>query len=79
MADADLRLQRRPGPGSPDTLARTFAVHPEYLKDASAGEGDVNFWDLGPELTRPARSLKALDHPAGHGKRRHERHDRPRL
>ena len=22
------------------------------------GEGEVNFWDLGPELTRPARSLK---------------------
>ncbi len=40
----------------PAHLARTFAVHPEYLKDASAGE--VNFWDLGPELTRPARSLK---------------------
>ena len=42
----------------PRYLARTFAVHPEYLKDASVGEGEVNFWDLGPELTRPARSLK---------------------
>lgn len=42
----------------PRYLARTFAVHPEYLKDASAGEGEANFWDLGPELTRPARSLK---------------------
>ena len=40
------------------SLARCFAVHPEYLKDASVGEGEVNFWDLGPELTRPARSLK---------------------
>ena len=42
----------------PRYLAKTFAVHPEYLKDASAGEGEANFWDLGPELTRPARSLK---------------------
>ena len=41
----------------PQSLARSFAVHPEYLKDVSAGE-NVNFWDLGPELTRPARSLK---------------------
>ena len=41
----------------PQSLARAFAVHPEYLKDVSAGE-NVNFWDLSPELTRPARALK---------------------
>ena len=41
----------------PQSLARSFAVHPEYLKDVSAGE-NVNVWDLGPELTRPARALK---------------------
>lgn len=39
-------------------LLRSFATHPEYLKDAEAKEGQINFWDLGPELTRPARCLK---------------------
>lgn len=35
-------------------LVNSFAAHPEYLRDAES----VEFWDLGPELTRPARSLK---------------------
>lgn len=39
-------------------LAKSFSAHPEYLKDAAGGEESVEFWDLGPELTRPARSLK---------------------
>lgn len=39
-------------------LVRSFAVHPEYLADAGAFDGSPDFWDLGPELTRPARSLK---------------------
>ena len=39
------------------TLFSSFNEHPEYLKDAGAGSG-VEFWDLGPELTRPARALK---------------------
>ncbi len=39
-------------------LAQSFASHPEYLKDSEATEESVEFWDLGPELTRPARSLK---------------------
>lgn len=39
-------------------LVRSFAAHPEYLKDAETTAGSVEFWDLGPELTRPARSLK---------------------
>lgn len=39
-------------------LLRSFAVHPEYLKDAGAFTQSPDFWDLGPELTRPARSLK---------------------
>lgn len=39
-------------------LLRSFAVHPEYLKDAGAFNQSPDFWDLGPELTRPARSLK---------------------
>ena len=40
------------------SLARSFAVHPEYLRDAAAPGDQINYWDLGPELTRPARSLK---------------------
>lgn len=39
-------------------LANSFAAHPEYLKDAQASEDSIEFWDLGPELTRPARALK---------------------
>lgn len=40
------------------TLVNSFAAHPEYLKDAQASQDSVEFWDLGPELTRPARGLK---------------------
>ncbi|MGI6009902.1 MAG: pyridoxal phosphate-dependent decarboxylase family protein [Ruminococcus sp.] len=43
---------------SQGALIRSFAAHPEYLKDAEISEGDAEFWDLGPELTRPARALK---------------------
>lgn len=39
-------------------LIRSFCVHPEYLKDAKVKESQTNYWDLGPELTRPARALK---------------------
>ena len=39
-------------------LAETFQARPEYLRDARAADDAVNFWDLGPELTRPARALK---------------------
>lgn len=39
-------------------LVQSFAAHPEYLKDAESAEGSIEFWDLGVELTRPARGLK---------------------
>ena len=39
-------------------LARSFAAHPEYLKDAQSSPDSIEFWDLGPELTRSARALK---------------------
>ena len=41
-----------------ENLSRSFFAHPEYLKDATGAEGEIEFWDLGPELTRPARALK---------------------
>lgn len=39
-------------------LIHSFAAHPEYLKDAETTADSIEYWDLGPELTRPARSLK---------------------
>lgn len=39
-------------------LVRSFAAHPEYLKDSETSGDGIEFWDLGPELTRPARCLK---------------------
>lgn len=39
-------------------LLRSFAAHPEYLRDSEADGDGVEFWDLGPELTRPARCVK---------------------
>ncbi|MBU5592975.1 aspartate aminotransferase family protein [Clostridium sp. MSJ-4] len=39
-------------------LFNSFNAHPEYLKDLEAKEGQVNYGDMGMELTRPARGLK---------------------
>lgn len=39
-------------------LINCFSTHPEYLKDAVTENDQRNYWDWGPELTRPARSLK---------------------
>ena len=39
-------------------LAASFHALPEYLRDAQSSDDSVNFWDYGPEQTRPARALK---------------------
>ena len=39
-------------------LYRSFHVNPEYLKDIQSDNEFVNMWDIGIELTRPARGLK---------------------
>lgn len=39
------------------TLLKSFSTHPEYLRDLE-GSALPNPWDMGPELTRPARGLK---------------------
>lgn len=39
-------------------LYRSFHVSPEYLKDLEGGSDMVNMYDIGIELTRPARGLK---------------------
>ena len=39
-------------------LKRSFSVTPEYLKDLETGNEDLNMYDIGIELTRPARGLK---------------------
>lgn len=39
-------------------LFHSFHVNPEYLKDLENDIDNVNTWDIGMELTRPARGLK---------------------
>ena len=39
-------------------LPRSFVNKAEYLRDASYTEENPNFWNFGPELTRPARAMK---------------------
>jgi glutamate/tyrosine decarboxylase-like PLP-dependent enzyme len=39
-------------------LMNTFHANPEYLKDLEAKEDQVNYGDMGMELTRPTRGLK---------------------
>jgi aromatic-L-amino-acid/L-tryptophan decarboxylase len=39
-------------------LRRAFEIVPDYLKDAAAEDGEVNFSDLGLQLTRGWRALK---------------------
>lgn len=39
-------------------LLNSFSTHPEYLNDLEMEQEDKNAWDMGIELTRPARSLK---------------------
>jgi aromatic-L-amino-acid decarboxylase len=39
-------------------LRRGFEIIPEFLKDIEAGESEVNFSDLGLQLTRTCRALK---------------------
>jgi glutamate/tyrosine decarboxylase-like PLP-dependent enzyme len=41
-----------------EQLRRAFEVVPDYLKDAVAHDGEVNFSDLGFQLTRSSRALK---------------------
>lgn len=46
------------GAGTKHLGIHSFVSHPEYLQDAADSPESVEFWDLGPELTRPARGLK---------------------
>jgi glutamate/tyrosine decarboxylase-like PLP-dependent enzyme len=39
-------------------LAAFYSSDPEYLRDAAAENGEINYWEWGIELTRPAHSLK---------------------
>jgi glutamate/tyrosine decarboxylase-like PLP-dependent enzyme len=39
-------------------LSDSFHTNPEYLRDAQVDEDQINYWDFGQELTRPARALK---------------------
>ena len=39
-------------------LRSAFSIVPEYLTDARVDDGEINYWEFGPELTRPFRALK---------------------
>jgi len=39
-------------------LEEAFAIEPDYLRDATRHEGEVNFGDLGLQLSRTSRALK---------------------
>ena len=39
-------------------LPQSFALSPDYLRDGAAEDVEPNFWDLGPELTRPDRAAR---------------------
>ena len=39
-------------------LLDTYANSAEYLRDAKSTDEEPNFWNFGPELTRPARGMK---------------------
>lgn len=41
-----------------NTFLKSFHVNPEYLKDIEGDAEHINPWDIGMELTRPARGLK---------------------
>jgi L-2,4-diaminobutyrate decarboxylase len=41
-----------------DWLPESFSTRPEYLKDAVVADDQINYWEQGPELTRPARAFK---------------------
>jgi aromatic-L-amino-acid decarboxylase len=42
----------------PGALEHAFSVHPEYLSDVRSRESEVNFADLGEQLTRSSHALK---------------------
>lgn len=39
-------------------LLNSFNVSPEYLKDVESTEQDFNDWDMGIEMTKPARGMR---------------------
>lgn len=39
-------------------LAPSFSLSSDYLRDGDAEGVEPNYWDLGPELTRPARAIR---------------------
>lgn len=51
--DVGCLFVRRPG-----VLTGAFSMRPEYLADVRQGQGEVNFGDRSPELTRRSRALK---------------------
>jgi glutamate/tyrosine decarboxylase-like PLP-dependent enzyme len=42
----------------PGQLERAFSIHPAYLAERTAGDGEVDFADRGLQLTRATRAIK---------------------
>lgn len=53
-----------------DSLRRSFAVDAEYISSTLAPQGTTNFYNLGPELSRPARAISLWLTFKGLGRRR---------
>ncbi|PWY75296.1 L-2,4-diaminobutyrate decarboxylase [Aspergillus sclerotioniger CBS 115572] len=53
-----------------DSLRRSFAVDAEYISSTLAPQGTTNFYNLGPELSRPARAIPLWLTLKGLGRRR---------
>ena len=43
---------------SPGLLLETFSLVPEYLKDTKLAHDEINFFNMGPQMTRSFRALK---------------------
>ena len=41
-----------------NNLSQSFSENPEYLRDLDVNDGEINYGNIGIELTRPTRSLK---------------------
>ncbi|MCH4889414.1 aminotransferase class I/II-fold pyridoxal phosphate-dependent enzyme [Acidaminobacter sp. JC074] len=39
-------------------MMKSFSTRPEYLRNVESDNEKINFWDLGIEMTRPARGMK---------------------
>lgn len=39
-------------------MRKTYTANPEYLVDVMGNDDNINFWDIGMELTKPFRGIR---------------------